>query len=157
VSAGLAASKGEASRLIRQGGLYVNDRRLNEERGYITMADAIGRSVIVLRKGQRERRIVKVDAQVVVLAAVGRWQRGGSDSARGVRSRLSLLSQYPLTSRNRRGVGTLPGRVYCDRLDVREVVRQARPGARRRPVAPNPKRSDFFVPELFLNEKPSSY
>jgi tyrosyl-tRNA synthetase len=62
VSAGLAASKGEASRLIRQGGLYVNDRRLNEERGYITMADAIGRSVIVLRKGQRERRIVKVDA-----------------------------------------------------------------------------------------------
>ena len=62
VKAGLAASKGEAGRLIKQGGLYVNDRRLNDERGQITLADAIGRSVIVLRKGQRERRIVKVDS-----------------------------------------------------------------------------------------------
>ena len=61
VKAGLAASKGEAGRLIKQGGLYVNDRRLSDERGQITMADAIGRSVIVLRKGQRERRIVKVE------------------------------------------------------------------------------------------------
>ena len=60
VKAGLAASKGEAARLIRQGGLYVNDRRLTDERGQITMADAIGGSVIVLRKGQRERRIVRV-------------------------------------------------------------------------------------------------
>jgi tyrosyl-tRNA synthetase len=60
VKAGLAASKGEAGRLIKQGGLYVNDRRLNDERGQITMADVIGGSVIVLRKGQRERRIVKV-------------------------------------------------------------------------------------------------
>jgi tyrosyl-tRNA synthetase len=62
VKAGLAASKGEAGRLIKQGGLYVNDRRLNDERGQITMADAIGRAVIVLRKGQRERRIIKVEA-----------------------------------------------------------------------------------------------
>ena len=62
VKAGLAASKGEAGRLIKQGGLYVNDRRLNEERGNITMDDAIGRSVIVLRKGQRERRIIKIEA-----------------------------------------------------------------------------------------------
>ena len=49
-------------RLIKQGGFYVNDRRLTEERGQVTMADAIGRSVIVLRKGQRERRIVKVQS-----------------------------------------------------------------------------------------------
>jgi tyrosyl-tRNA synthetase len=62
VRSGLAASKGEAGRLIKQGGLYVNDRRLSDERGQITLADAIGRSVIVLRKGQRERRIVKVEA-----------------------------------------------------------------------------------------------
>jgi tyrosyl-tRNA synthetase len=61
VRAGLAASKGEAGRLIKQGGLYVNDRRLTEERGHVTMADAIGRSVIVLRKGQRERRIIRVN------------------------------------------------------------------------------------------------
>jgi tyrosyl-tRNA synthetase len=62
VRAGLAASKGEATRLIKQGGLYVNDRRLNEERGQITMADAIGGSVIVLRKGQRERCVVRIGA-----------------------------------------------------------------------------------------------
>jgi tyrosyl-tRNA synthetase len=60
VTSGLAASKGEAGRLIKQGGLYVNDRRLTDDRGQITMADAIGRSVIVLRKGQRERRIVRI-------------------------------------------------------------------------------------------------
>ena len=61
VKAGLAASKGEAGRLIKQGGLYVNDRRLTDERGQITKADAIGGSVIVLRKGQRERRIIRVE------------------------------------------------------------------------------------------------
>lgn len=60
VTAGLAGSKAEAGRLIKQGGLYVNDRRLSDERGRVTLADAIGGSVIVLRKGQRERRIVKV-------------------------------------------------------------------------------------------------
>jgi tyrosyl-tRNA synthetase len=60
VTTGLAASKGEAGRLIKQGGLYVNDRRFTDDRGNITMADAISRSVIVLRKGQRERRIVKI-------------------------------------------------------------------------------------------------
>ena len=61
VKAGLTASKGEAGRLIKQGGLYVNDRRLTDERGQITMGDAIGGSVIVLRKGQRERRIIRIE------------------------------------------------------------------------------------------------
>ncbi len=60
VSSGLAASKGEAARLIKQGGVYVNDQRFIEERGRITSEYAIDGRVIVLRKGQRERRIVKV-------------------------------------------------------------------------------------------------
>jgi tyrosyl-tRNA synthetase len=60
VSSGLAASKGEAARLIKQGGLYVNDQRFTDERGRISFADAIGGAVIVLRKGQRERRIVRI-------------------------------------------------------------------------------------------------
>ena len=34
VRAGLVSSKGEATRLIKQGGLYVNDRRLTDERGH---------------------------------------------------------------------------------------------------------------------------
>ena len=60
VMASLAASKGEAVRLIKQGGFYVNDRRVADERGTIGEADAIEGRVIVLRKGQRERRVVRV-------------------------------------------------------------------------------------------------
>jgi tyrosyl-tRNA synthetase len=60
VSTGLAASKGEATRLIKQGGLYVNDQRMLEERGRVNLDHAIDGRVIVLRKGQRERRIVRV-------------------------------------------------------------------------------------------------
>ena len=60
VTAGLAASKGEATRLIKQGGLYLNDHRVTEERGRVTLDHAIDGRVIVLRKGQRERRLVLV-------------------------------------------------------------------------------------------------
>ena len=56
----LAASKGEATRLIKQGGIYMNDRRVTDERGAVSVNDAIGGRVIVLRKGQRERRVVKI-------------------------------------------------------------------------------------------------
>jgi tyrosyl-tRNA synthetase len=59
--AGLTASKGEAVRLIKQGGIYVNDRRVTDERASLTAADAIGEKVIVLRKGQRDRRIVRLE------------------------------------------------------------------------------------------------
>jgi tyrosyl-tRNA synthetase len=57
---GLTASKAEATRLIKQGGIYVNDRRVTDERSAVTFDDVIGGQVIVLRKGQRERRVVKV-------------------------------------------------------------------------------------------------
>lgn len=60
VRAGLAESKGGATRLIKQGGLYVNDQRVTDERGRLTLEHAIDGRVIVLRKGQRERRIVRV-------------------------------------------------------------------------------------------------
>ena len=64
VRAGLAASKGEAARLIKQGGLYVNDQPLTDERGRVTIAQALEGRVIVLRKGQRDRRIVRVEDEV---------------------------------------------------------------------------------------------
>jgi tyrosyl-tRNA synthetase len=60
VTAGIAASKGEATRLIKQGGLYINDQRVTDERGRVTAEHAIDGRVIVLRKGQRERRLVLV-------------------------------------------------------------------------------------------------
>ena len=58
--ASLVTSKGEAARLIKQGGLYVNDRRATEAENRITRADMIGGVVLVLRKGQRERRVLRL-------------------------------------------------------------------------------------------------
>lgn len=60
VQSGLVSSRGEATRLIKQGGLYVNDVRFTDERSRISLQHALEGRVIVLRKGQRERRIVKV-------------------------------------------------------------------------------------------------
>ncbi len=60
VASGLASSKGEAARLVKQGGLYINDARAGDERGKVTLADALAAQVIVLRKGARERRLVRV-------------------------------------------------------------------------------------------------
>ncbi len=60
VLAGLAQSKGEAARLIKQGGFYVNDRRVSDDRAPVSAAEAIDGRLLVLRKGQRERRIVLV-------------------------------------------------------------------------------------------------
>ncbi|MEO8682980.1 MAG: tyrosine--tRNA ligase [Vicinamibacterales bacterium] len=59
VAIALAQSKGEAMRTIKQGGFYLNDARVTDERGRVTMGDVIdGR--IRARKGQRERRLVKL-------------------------------------------------------------------------------------------------
>jgi tyrosyl-tRNA synthetase len=58
--ASLVTSKGEAARLIKQGGLYVNDRRATESESRISRADLIAGHVLVLRKGQRERRVIRV-------------------------------------------------------------------------------------------------
>ena len=60
MKSGLTASKGEATRLIKQGGLYVNDRRLSEDASRIDAGDLIGGEVLVLRKGQRDRRIIRI-------------------------------------------------------------------------------------------------
>jgi tyrosyl-tRNA synthetase len=61
VQSGLTTSKGEANRLIKQGGFYVNDRRLSEGDARVVVSDLIGDRVLVLRKGQRERRVVRVN------------------------------------------------------------------------------------------------
>ena len=59
VAVSLAQSKGEAMRTIKQGGFYLNDSRVTDERGKVTLADVVdGR--IRARKGQKERRLVRV-------------------------------------------------------------------------------------------------
>jgi tyrosyl-tRNA synthetase len=57
LAAGLVSSLSEARRLIRGGGLYAGDDRLSED----TPAPALeGGAVLMLRKGRRERRAVRL-------------------------------------------------------------------------------------------------
>jgi tyrosyl-tRNA synthetase len=56
----LAASKSEARRLVQSGGVYMNNRRIADLQARITIADAIGGRLVVLRKGQKQTHIVRV-------------------------------------------------------------------------------------------------
>jgi len=60
VKAGAASSKGEAARLVRGGGVYVNNRRVADERARLTAAQAISGRLFVLRKGQRQNHLVRL-------------------------------------------------------------------------------------------------
>ena len=56
----LAASRSEATRLVKGGGVYVNNVRATDERVRLTASDAIGGQVILLRKGRKDQHVVKV-------------------------------------------------------------------------------------------------
>jgi tyrosyl-tRNA synthetase len=60
VTAGLAQSKGEARRLLQGGGLYLNNRRITDLKRLVTITDAIEGQALVMRKGAREYRLVKI-------------------------------------------------------------------------------------------------
>ncbi|MBP7570024.1 MAG: tyrosine--tRNA ligase [Acidobacteria bacterium] len=60
VLAGLSASKGEAARLVRQGGVYLNNRRVEGERERVTAERAIGGTILVLRKGARQNHVLRI-------------------------------------------------------------------------------------------------
>ena len=59
-SSGLTTSKGEATRLIRGGGVYVNNRRITDERARLRRNDAIDGRLFVLRKGAKQNHLVKI-------------------------------------------------------------------------------------------------
>jgi tyrosyl-tRNA synthetase len=59
-ASGLASSKGEATRLIKGGGVYVNNRRVADERGRLTAEQAIDGRLFVLRKGARQYHVVRI-------------------------------------------------------------------------------------------------
>ena len=56
----LAGSRSEATRLVKGGGVYVNNVRATDERARLTASDAIGGQVILLRKGRKDQHVVKV-------------------------------------------------------------------------------------------------
>ena len=60
VKTALASSKSEAMRLVKGGGIYVNNRRVADERARLTAAQAIGGELLVLRKGQRQQHLVRI-------------------------------------------------------------------------------------------------
>ncbi len=61
VKTGLAPSKGAAKRLIRDGGAYVNNRRVRDERAAFSANDFLDGSLLVLRKGQKHYHLVSLE------------------------------------------------------------------------------------------------
>ncbi len=60
-SSGLTSSKGEARRLVKGGGLYLNNRRIQDEQQYVTLEDSIEGQVFVLRKGQKNYHLALLE------------------------------------------------------------------------------------------------
>jgi tyrosyl-tRNA synthetase len=56
----LAASKSEARRLVQSGGVYVNNRRVSDPQARLTRDQAIGGTLFVLRKGQKQNHLVRL-------------------------------------------------------------------------------------------------
>jgi tyrosyl-tRNA synthetase len=56
----LAASKGEAARLIKGGGIYLNNRRVTNERERVVRGQAIDGRLFVLRKGKQQQHVVRI-------------------------------------------------------------------------------------------------
>jgi len=57
---GLASSSSEATRLIRGGGIYLNDARATDEKKRLGREDAIDGEIIVLGKGTRQKHVIRV-------------------------------------------------------------------------------------------------
>jgi tyrosyl-tRNA synthetase len=57
---GLMPSKGAARRLIKEGGLYVNNRRITDEYYRLSLENSIDRQFFVLRKGAKKYHLVRV-------------------------------------------------------------------------------------------------
>jgi tyrosyl-tRNA synthetase len=60
VRTGLAPSKGQARRLIKDGGAYVNNVRATDEHAKVTVDDFEDGRVLVLRKGRKAYHVVQL-------------------------------------------------------------------------------------------------
>jgi tyrosyl-tRNA synthetase len=56
----VGASKSESRRLVQQGGVSVNDRKIADANARLTRADALDGRVFLLRKGARQRFVVRL-------------------------------------------------------------------------------------------------
>ena len=60
VAAGLCGGKGAARRLIAGGGLYLNNRRVENEQAVVSATDIIDGRMLVLRAGKKNYRLVQL-------------------------------------------------------------------------------------------------
>jgi tyrosyl-tRNA synthetase len=56
----LVPSKSEAMRLLKSGGVYVNNARVSDEKARLGPGDAIGGELFILRKGRKDQHIVRL-------------------------------------------------------------------------------------------------
>lgn len=59
--AGVITSNSEATRLIRSGGIYVNDKRVTDEKERLSPEQAIEGQLFVIRKGKRDNFLIRLD------------------------------------------------------------------------------------------------
>jgi tyrosyl-tRNA synthetase len=57
------SSKGEARRLIRSGGLYINNQKIIGERSRVSLQESIGGTFFVLRRGAKNFHLVRIVTQ----------------------------------------------------------------------------------------------
>lgn len=61
VLVGLQPSKGEARKLIRNGGIYLNNAKVNDENSFITAQNLIENKLILLAVGKKNKLIVRIE------------------------------------------------------------------------------------------------
>jgi tyrosyl-tRNA synthetase len=59
-STGIATSKSHATRLIRSGGIYVNSRRVADEKESLRAEQAIEGTLFVVRKGKKDNFLIRI-------------------------------------------------------------------------------------------------
>ena len=59
-TAGVTSSKSEATRLIRSGGIYINSRRVTDEKERVKPDQAIEGQLFVVRKGKRDNFLIRI-------------------------------------------------------------------------------------------------
>ena len=57
---GLTSSNSEATRLIRNGGIYVNERRITDEKERLRAEQAIEGQLFVVRKGKKDNFLIRI-------------------------------------------------------------------------------------------------
>jgi tyrosyl-tRNA synthetase len=60
MACGLATSKSDGRRLIQGGGVYLNNRRVNNEQQMASLSDSIEGQFLVLRKGQKQYHLIRL-------------------------------------------------------------------------------------------------